>query len=147
MKISYNWLQHYLNLSINAEDVADILTSTGLEVEGVSQVFSSFDHLVVGKVLECFQHPNADRLKITKVDVGSSIKQIICGAKNVKKGQHVVVVLPGNTVTNIKVNLLRLKKLRFEVSGLRNDLWRDEIGLGHNHEGIMELQNNLKLAV
>ncbi|MAQ47277.1 MAG: phenylalanine--tRNA ligase subunit beta [Flavobacteriales bacterium] len=147
MKISYNWLKQYLNLSINPEEVADILTSTGLEVEGVSQIFSSFDHLVVGKVLECFNHPDADRLKITKVDVGSSIKQIICGAKNVKKGQYVVVVLPGNTLTNIKGDSFKIKKTKIRGEWSEGMICgEDEIGLGYNHEGIMELPNDCEVG-
>ena len=112
MKVSYNWLHEYLNFSVSTDELSSILTSTGLEVEGVSTFFSAFDHLVVGKVIECTPHPNADKLKITKVNVGDEIKQIICGAKNVEKGQFVVVVLVGNTLLNNKGDELEIKKVK-----------------------------------
>ena len=147
MKISYNWLKDYLDLSIGSNDLADILTSTGLEVEGVSQVFSSFEHLVVGKVIDCYQHPDADRLKITKVDVGHNINQIICGAPNVRKGQYVVVVLPGNYLTNIKGESFKIKKTKIRGKWSEGMICgEDEIGLGYNHEGIIELTKDCKVG-
>ena len=145
MKVSYNWLNEYLNFSASQDEISSILTSTGLEVEGVSELFAAFDHLVVGKVLECVPHPNADRLKITQVDVGANVKQIICGAKNVRKNQLVVVVLAGNQLISEKGDIIKIKKtkIRGEVSdGMI--CGEDEIGLGDNHEGIMELNGNVK---
>ena len=151
MKISYNWLNDYLQdgfadeMSSNkAIDLANILTSTGLEVESVSEIFSAFDHLVVGKVIECVDHPNADRLKITKVDVGTDVKQIVCGASNVTKGQFVVVILVGNKLTNQKGEsfLIKKTKIRGEISeGMICSA--DEIGWGNSHDGILELNPSL----
>ena len=63
MKVSYNWLNNYLKIPVDLNATSDILTSIGLEVEGIDELFSSFDHLVVGKVVECYHHPNADKLK------------------------------------------------------------------------------------
>ncbi|MAZ58791.1 MAG: phenylalanine--tRNA ligase subunit beta [Flavobacteriales bacterium] len=151
MKISYNWLNDYLQdgftdeMSSNkAIDLANILTSTGLEVESVSEIFSAFDHLVVGKVIECVDHPNADRLKITKVDVGTDVKQIVCGASNVTKGQFVVVILVGNKLINQKGEsfLIKKTKIRGEISeGMICSA--DEIGWGNSHDGILELNPSL----
>ena len=102
MIVSYNWLNNYLKIPVDLNTTSDALTSIGLEVESIKEIFSSFDHLVIGKILECYQHPNADRLKITKVDIGKEIKQIVCGANNVKKGQLVVVVLEGKELKTKK---------------------------------------------
>ena len=100
MKFTLNWLYDHLETNSNLDEISKTLTDIGLEVESVSEIFSAFDHLVVGKVIECVDHPNADRLKITKVDVGTDVKQIVCGASNVTKGQFVVVILVGNKLTN-----------------------------------------------
>ena len=89
-------------MPVDLHDVVDALTSIGLEVEGVSEIFSAFDHLIIGKVIDCYPHPNADRLKVTKVDIGGGVKQIVCGASNVKKDQLVVVVLDGNELVTKK---------------------------------------------
>ena len=93
MKISYRWLKRYLQVDLSPERVAEILTDTGLEVEGVEEVESvkgGLRGVVVGKVLTCEQHPNADRLRITTVDVGEGEPlQIVCGAPNVAAGQTV----------------------------------------------------------
>ena len=73
MKVSYSWIKDYLNVKLNATDCAKVLTDTGLEVEGIHEIESikgGLKGLVVGEVLSCDQHPNADRLKVTKVDVG-----------------------------------------------------------------------------
>ena len=86
MKISYNWLNRYLSIPLDIIKTSDALTSIGLEVEKVIDLFVAFDHLVIGKVIDCVSHPNADRLRIAQVDVGEkNTKQIICGAPNVQK--------------------------------------------------------------
>ncbi|MBE37428.1 MAG: phenylalanine--tRNA ligase subunit beta [Flavobacteriales bacterium] len=147
MKVSYNWLNNYLKIPVDLKEVSDILTSIGLEVEGVDELFSSFDHLVVGKVLECYNHPNADKLKITKVDIGSEIKQIVCGASNVKKNQLVVVVLAGNELYNNSGDKFKIKKTK-----IRGELSEgmicaeDEIGLGDGHDGIIEINKNVEIG-
>jgi len=144
MKVSYNWLHEYLNFSVSTDELSSILTSTGLEVEGVSTFFSAFDHLVVGKVIECTPHPNADKLKITKVNVGDEIKQIICGAKNVEKGQFVVVVLVGNTLLNNKGDELEIKKVKIRGEWSEGMICSEvETGLGDDQSGIMELVGDL----
>src|SRR5687767_3002519 len=99
MKISYNWLKQYINIDLPAEKVAEILTDTGLEVESVEHyesVKGSLSGLVVGEVKTCEKHPNADRLKVTTVDVGGpELLRIVCGAANVAQGQKVIVATEG----------------------------------------------------
>lgn len=118
MKISYRWLKRYLEVDLSPERVAEILTDTGLEVEGVDEVESikgGLRGVVVGKVITCEQHPNADRLKVTTVDVGGEEPlQIVCGAPNVASGQTVPVALVGTTLYP-KGEELKLKKGRFEA--------------------------------
>ncbi len=147
MKVSYNWLNRYLKMPVDLHDVVDALTSIGLEVEGVSEIFSAFDHLIIGKVIDCYSHPNADRLKVTKVDIGGGVKQIVCGASNVKKDQLVVVVLDGNELVTKKGEKFKIKKtkIRGEISeGMI--CAEDEIGLGDNHDGIIEVMGDLKIG-
>ncbi|MEZ4915551.1 MAG: phenylalanine--tRNA ligase subunit beta, partial [Chitinophagales bacterium] len=102
MKISYNWLKEYIDIDMPAEDLAEILTNTGLEVEKVNHIETipgGLKGLVVGVVLEKAKHPNADRLSVAKVDVNSGeILSIVCGASNLEAGQKVVVATVGTTI-------------------------------------------------
>lgn len=99
MKISLNWLSNYVDVDrffANPEDLDVLLTSVGLEVEGVENQSEAFKNIVVGKIVELGKHPDADKLTVCKVDIGAGDnQQIICGAKNHKQGDHVVVALPG----------------------------------------------------
>jgi len=149
MKISYNWLKDFVNTSLPVNTVETILTDLGLEVEGVESFESikgSLEGIVVGKVMECEKHPNADRLKVTNVDIGKKeIVQIVCGAPNVAKGQWVPVAKVGTTLFNEKGESLKIKKgkIRGEVSqGMI--CAEDEIGLGSSHDGIMVLEGDYK---
>src|SRR6478735_8750102 len=102
MTISYNWLKEYIDIPESPDEIGKLLTSTGLEVESVEPfetVKGGLKGLVIGEVLTCAKHPNADKLSITTVDVGGDKpSQIVCGASNVAAGQKVVVALPGTTV-------------------------------------------------
>ena len=102
MKISYNWLKTYVDTNLSAEELGKILTDTGLEVESVDKmeaITGGLEGVVVGEVLTCEKHPDADKLKVTTVDVGSGeILQIVCGAPNVAAGQKVAVALVGTTL-------------------------------------------------
>jgi phenylalanyl-tRNA synthetase beta chain len=108
MKISYNWLKQFINLDWDATKTGDLLTDLGLEVEGIEQfssVLGGLEGIVVGHVLSCEQHPNADRLKLTQVDIGAdSPIQIVCGAPNVAKGQKVPVATIGTTLYDAEGN-------------------------------------------
>ena len=146
MKISYRWLKRYLEVNLSPERVAEILTDTGLEVEGVAEVESikgGLRGVVIGKVLTCEQHPNADRLKVTTVDVGANEPlQIVCGAPNVAAGQTVPVALVGTTLyPNGEELKLKKGKIRGEES-MGMICAEDELGLGQSHDGILVLDDS-----
>lgn len=149
MTISFNWLKQFINLPWDAEKTGELLTDLGLEVEGIedfSSIKGGLEGVVVGHVLECAQHPNADRLKVTKVDIGSGEPlQIVCGAANVAVGQKVPVATVGTTLYDAdgKPWQINKGKIRGEVSeGMI--CAEDELGLGKSHEGIMVMDTKLK---
>ncbi len=144
MTISYNWLSDYLPEKLEPERLSKILTSIGLEVESLEpyeSIRGSLQGLLIGEVLESVPHPNADKLKLTKVNVGSAEPlQIVCGAPNVAAGQKVVVATVGTTIYPISGDPLTMKvaKIRGEEShGMI--CAEDEIGLSKNHAGIIIL--------
>ena len=144
MTISYNWLSEYLPWPIEPEKLSKILTSIGLEVESLTyyeNVKGGLAGLVVGEVLTVTQHPNADKLKITTVDIGAEAPlQIVCGASNVAVGQKVIVATIGTTIYPSTGDPLtmRVAKIRGEES-FGMICAEDEIGLGNSHDGIMVL--------
>ncbi|MGB0525980.1 MAG: phenylalanine--tRNA ligase subunit beta [Flammeovirgaceae bacterium] len=148
MKLSLDWLREYIEINDSPEELAHILTMGGLEVEGIStyeKVPGGLKGLVVGEVLECGQHPNADKLRVTKVDIGDGEpKQIVCGAPNVAAGQKVVVATVGATLYPAGHDPFKIKKskIRGEVS-LGMICAEDEIGMGDDHDGIMVLDTEL----
>ncbi|MGP1478575.1 MAG: phenylalanine--tRNA ligase subunit beta [Capnocytophaga sp.] len=150
MKISYNWLKQYLKVDLPVEETAVILTDLGLEVEGIElfeSVRGGLKGVVVGLVLECEKHPNADKLNITKVDVGGEAPlQIVCGAPNVAKGQKVPVATIGTVLYDKDGKPFEIKKgkIRGEES-FGMICAEDELGLGESHDGIMVLDD--KIAV
>lgn len=148
MKISYNWLRQFIKTTHSPQQIAEILTDLGLEVEGTTHfetVKGGLKGIVVGQVTSCEKHPNADRLKVTKVDVnGDKPLQIVCGAPNVATGQKVPVALIGTILFDQEGKPWEIKKgkIRGEVSeGMI--CAEDEIGLGQTHEGIMVLEETL----
>lgn len=152
MKISYNWLKEHLNFNLSPEEVSEILTSTGLEVESLEKTESvkgGLEGLVIGLVLEKEKHPDADKLSITKVDAGTGeIFTIVCGASNVAAGQKVVVALPGTTIHPLEGESFKIKKAKIrgiESSGMI--CAEDEIGLGKDHNGIIILPEETPLGI
>ncbi len=151
MKIAYNWLKQFLEIDIEVEKISELLTDLGLEVEGVAKIESvkgGLQGIVIGKVLTCVQHPNADKLKITTVDIGEEFPvQIVCGAKNVAEGQKVPVATIGTILYDKDGNGFKIKKskLRGEDS-LGMICAEDELGLGSGHEGIMVLDEKNKVG-
>lgn len=145
MKIAYGWLKDYFPTEISLDDAAEILTDIGLEVEGVESFTSipgKLEGVVVGHVLTCGKHPNADRLSLTTVDIGDKEPvQIVCGAPNVAEGQYVLVATVGCTIYPNEGDPLKIKKgkIRGEVS-MGMICAEDELGLGHSHDGIMVLK-------
>ncbi len=151
MKVSYNWIKEYIDVNLSVNELADLLTDIGLEVEGIHQfesVKGGLTGLVVGYVSSSKQHPNADKLKVTQVDIGDGeLKQIVCGAPNVEEGQKVVVAPVGSVLYGANEEPFKIKrvKIRGEES-LGMICAEDEIGLGNNHEGIMVLDNNVEVG-
>jgi len=148
MKISYNWLKEYIDIPESAEEIGQVITFTGLEVESVEAhetVKGGLAGLVIGQVLTCAKHPNADKLSVTTVDVGGGkILPIVCGAPNVAAGQKVIVAVPGTTIypTTGEPFTIKNAKIRGEVSeGMI--CAEDEIGLGNSHAGIIILTTDL----
>jgi phenylalanyl-tRNA synthetase beta chain len=150
MKISYKWLKNYIDTDLTPEEIAKILTNTGLEVEGIESYESiegGLEGLVVGKVTACSKHPNADKLSITKVDVGEDRElPIVCGAPNVAEGQKVAVAKVGATLNmNDKPFEIKKTKIRGETSeGMI--CAEDEMGIGDSHEGIMVLNEDAQVG-
>ena len=148
MKISYNWLQQFLQVDWEPIKTGELLTDLGLEVEGIEtkeSIKGSLKGIVVGKVLTCTQHPNADRLKITTVDIGSGEPiQIVCGAPNVDAGQKVPVATVGTTLYDDKGEGFKIKKgkIRGEES-FGMICAEDELGLGKGHDGILVLDDDI----
>ena len=148
MKISYNWLRQFLQTDWEAEKTGELLTDLGLEVEGIETVESikgSLKGIVVGEVLTCIQHPNADKLKITTVNLGDEAPvQIVCGAPNVAAGQKVPVATIGTVLYDDKGESFKIKKgkIRGEAS-FGMICAEDELGLGKGHDGIMVLDETL----
>lgn len=147
MTISYKWLSEYLPVTIEPEKLSRILTSIGLEVESLEkyeEVKEGMKGLVIGEVLAVEKHPDADKLKLTKVNIGSGEPlQIVCGAPNVAAGQKVVVATIGTTIYPTKGEPLTMKKAK--IRGVESHgmiCAEDEIGLGDSHAGIMVLDEN-----
>jgi len=151
MTISYNWLSEYLPEIIEPEKLSKILTSIGLEVENLEKfesVKGGLEGLVIGEVLECEKHPNADKLSVTKVNVGSGEPlQIVCGAPNVAVGQKVVVATVGTTIypSTGEPLTMRVAKIR-SVESYGMICAEDEIGLGASHAGILILPNDVLIG-
>lgn len=149
MKISYNWLKQFLKVDWEAEKIGELLTNLGLEVERIENVESvkgSLAGVVVGKVLTCVQHPNADRLKVTTVDIGNGEPlKIVCGAPNVDVGQTVPVATIGTILYDDKGEGFKIKKGKIRGEESQGMICaEDELGLGTSHDGIMVLNNAFK---
>ncbi|ADY30486.1 MULTISPECIES: phenylalanine--tRNA ligase subunit beta [Cellulophaga] len=148
MKISYNWLKQFLHIDWEADKTAELLTDLGLEVEGISEfesVKGGLKGIVVGHVLTCVKHPNADKLKLTTVDIGADAPvQIVCGAPNVDKGQKVPVATIGTTLYTAEGEAWKIKKGKIRGEESHGMICaEDELGLGQSHEGIMVLADDL----
>lgn len=151
MKISYNWLKQFIKIDWNAEKTGELLTDLGLEIEGIDayqSVKGGLEGVIIGEVLTCEQHPNADRLKVTTVNIGAKEPlHIVCGAPNVAAGQKVPVATIGTTLYTLEGEAWTIKKgkIRGEVSeGMICS--EDEIGLGTSHDGIMVLDKDIKVG-
>ncbi|WP_299679081.1 phenylalanine--tRNA ligase subunit beta [uncultured Tenacibaculum sp.] len=148
MKISYNWLQQFLQFDWNPEKIGELLTDLGLEVEGIElkeSIKGSLKGVVVGEVLTCKKHPNADKLKVTTVNLGTGEPvQIVCGAPNVDAGQKVPVATIGTMLYDEKGEGFKIKKGKIRGEESHGMICaEDELGLGSSHDGIMILDESL----
>ncbi len=144
MKISYNWLKNYVDFNLTPKDLGEVLTGVGLEVEDITAfetIQGGLEGVVIGEVVECSKHPDADKLSVTKVNVGTGeLLQIVCGAPNVAAGQKVVVALVGSTLYPTAGDKLQIKKAKIRgVESFGMICAEDEIGLTDSHAGIMVL--------
>ena len=144
MNISYNWLKQYIDFEQSPDEIGVLLTGCGLEVEGIDpfeSVKGGLKGLIVGEVLEAAKHPNADRLTVTKVNLGNGVvSQIVCGAPNVAAGQKVVVAIPGTMIFPVSGEPFEIKKSQIRGEASEGMICaEDEVGLGTSHEGVMVL--------
>ncbi|WP_430400855.1 phenylalanine--tRNA ligase subunit beta [Flavobacterium sp.] len=150
MRISYNWLKQFIKTDWKSEETEVLLTDLGLEVEGIDKYESlkgGLEGVVVGHVLTCVQHPNADRLRITTVDLGNGNErvQIVCGAPNVAAGQKVPVATIGTKLYDKEGNSFEIKKGKIRGEESHGMICaEDELGIGQGHDGIMILDEKLK---
>ncbi len=143
MKYSYSWLKEISGTKLSPEELIQGITMHALEIEGVEKVGSDFEGVVVGEILEISKHPNADKLQLTKVNIGDKVLDIVCGAKNISVGEKVPVaqigsVLPGD---------FKIKEA--EIRGVKSFgmlCAPDELGLGSDHSGILLLEKSLKIG-
>jgi len=151
MKISYNWLKQFIKTDWNAEKTGELLTDLGLEVEDIEHfqsVKGGLDGVVVGEVLTCIKHPNADKLKLTTVTIGGDLPlQIVCGAPNVAIGQKVPVATIGTTLYTEDGEAWKIKKGKIRGQESYGMICaEDELGLGTSHEGILVLDEDIEVG-
>ena len=151
MRISYNWLKQFLKIDWTPEQTSELLTDLGLEVEGLDKyqsVKGGLEGVVVGKVLTCIKHPNADKLKLTTVDVGADAPlQIVCGAPNVAEGQKVPIATIGTTLYTEEGEAWTIKKGKIRGEESHGMICaEDELGLGKSHDGILVLDENIEVG-
>ncbi|MBL7886539.1 MAG: phenylalanine--tRNA ligase subunit beta [Flavobacterium sp.] len=149
MRISYNWLKQFIKIDLPSEETSAILTDLGLEVEVVEpfqSVKGGLIGVVVGEVMTCEKHPDADRLKVTTVNLGDGNPvQIVCGAPNVAVGQKVPVATIGTKLYDKDGNEFEIKKGKIRGQESHGMICaEDELGLGNSHDGIMVLDKKIK---
>ena len=149
MKISYNWLKQFIHIDWDSQNTSELLTDLGLEVEGITpfeSVKGGLKGIVVGHVLSCVKHPNADKLQLTTVDIGKTEPlQIVCGAPNVAEGQKVPVATIGTKLYTAEGEEWVIKKGKIRGEESHGMICaEDELGLGESHDGIMVLEDSLE---
>lgn len=151
MRISYNWLKQFLKTDWTPDQTSELLTDLGLEVEGLEtyqSIKGGLEGVVIGEVLTCVKHPNADKLKVTTVNIGGDAPlQIVCGAPNVEAGQKVPVATIGTTLYTEKGEAWKIKKGKIRGEESHGMICaEDELGLGKSHDGILVLDNKTKVG-
>ena len=151
MNIAHNWLKDFVDFDLTPETLSALLTDIGLEVSNVQRYESikgGLKDIIVGQVLTCRKHPNADRLAVTTVDIGSDeVVRIVCGAPNVNAGQKVLVAKVGATIYKEDGSSFSIKKAKIRGEHSQGMICaEDELGLGSNHDGIMVLPDDYKVG-
>lgn len=152
MVISYKWLNDYVKSSLTPSEIDETLTFSGLEIEGVEKVETikgGLEHVVIGKVMTCEDHPDSDHLHVTTVDVGADrLLDIVCGAANVAAGQKVVVATIGTKIWTSETEYFEIKKSKIRGKVSEGMICaEDELGLGNSHDGIMVLPNDAPVGM
>jgi phenylalanyl-tRNA synthetase beta chain len=152
MKISYNWLKSYVQTELSPNELAQILTDTGLEVDGIEKIENvkgGLEGVFVGEVLSCEKHPDADKLKVTQVSIGvGEPLKIVCGAPNVDTGQKVIVATVGSTLWPTPEESFKIKVSKIRgVESFGMLCAEDELGLGKSHDGIIVLPEDVKVGL
>ena len=150
MKVSYNWLKDYIKTDLTPTKISEILTETGLEVDGIEKIEGikgGLEGVFVGEVLSCEKHPDADKLKVTTVSVGGEPLQIVCGAPNVAVGQKVICATVGAVLYPTPEEVFRIKASKIRgVESLGMLCAEDELGLGKSHAGILVLPEDTEVG-
>ena len=144
MKFSFSWLKDYLETDLSADEVGDILTDTGLEVESLIDPRKRLGQLSVGEILKVEKHPNADKLKVCEVYSSTGILKIVCGAPNVKNGMKVVVAKPGDFIPGLNINLKTSKIRDVKSEGMMCS--EKELEISDEHDGIIELPSETEVG-
>ena len=151
MHISHRWLHDYLDFDLSPSKTSELLTDLGLEVEGLTSYQSikgGLEGIVVGEVISCKQHPNADRLKVTEVNLGDQVVQIVCGAPNVAEGQKVPVATVGTLLYPIEGEPFKIKKSKIRGEESFGMICaEDEMGIGTSHDGILVLPEDAEIGI
>jgi len=150
MHISHRWLHDYLDFDLSPSKTSELLTDLGLEVEGLTSYQSikgGLEGIIVGEVISCKQHPNADRLKVTEVNLGDQVVQIVCGAPNVAEGQKVPVATVGTLLYPIEGEPFKIKKSKIRGEESFGMICaEDEMGIGTSHDGILILPEDSEIG-
>jgi phenylalanyl-tRNA synthetase beta chain len=150
MHISHRWLHDYLDFDLSPSKTSELLTDLGLEVEGLTSYQSikgGLEGIIVGEVISCKQHPNADRLKVTEVNLGDQVVQIVCGAPNVAEGQKVPVATVGTLLYPTEGEPFKIKKSKIRGEESYGMICaEDEMGIGTSHDGILVLPENAEIG-
>ena len=144
MKFTISWLKEHLDTQKSDQELIDSLTNIGLEVEDVVNASEIFSNFIVAQVVEEKKHPNADKLKVCRVDIGSDVVDVVCGAPNVEKDMKVVYAPPGSTIPSTQMKLKASKIRGVESLGMMCSEF--ELGISDDHDGIIKLDDSVKVG-